>query len=120
MRRKSTPFVRKTVSLDADILPIIHKIRAQEMLKTEKGVFLSGIINEILKASTFKNLDKYNVPRSITKRTRITLVVDIDIHKKIVEQTANAIETCAINYCGEPSKSYSRILNNALRKGLHL
>jgi len=120
MRTRSGDFVRKTVSLDADIRPLLDKICEKKAKTSEKAVFLSRIINEMLTASNFKNLEKYNTPRGPNKRTRITLVFDNDVHKKIINQTAKAIETCAINYCGEPSQSYSRVVNNALRKALGL
>ncbi len=120
MRSRSGDFVRKTVSLDADIRPLLDKICARKAKKAVSAVFLSGIINDIVRASNFKNLDKYNTPRGPTKRTRITLVIDLDNHRKIINYTAYAIEQCAINYCGEPSQSYSKVLNNVLRKELHI
>jgi len=120
MRSRSGDFVRKTVSLDADIRPLLEKICAKEAKTSEKAVFISRIINDMLRASNFKNLEKYNTPRGPANRTRITLVVDLDNHRKIINYTAYAIEQCAINYCGEPSQSYSKVLNNVLRKELHI
>ena len=118
MRTRSGDFVRKTVSLDADIRPLLDAICAKKGRKSVKAVFLSRIVNEMLRASNFKNLDKYNTPRGPANRTRITLVIDMDNHNKIIEETASAIEECANNYCGEPSQSYSKVVNNALRKAL--
>ena len=121
MRSRSGDFVRKTVSLDADIRPYLDKICAKKAKTAVTAVFISRIINDMLRSSNFKNLEKYSVnPRGVGKRTRITLVVDLDVHRKIINYTASAIEECAINYCGEPSQSYSRVLNNALRKGLNI
>jgi hypothetical protein len=121
MRSRSGDFVRKTVSLDSDIRPLLDKISAKKARKAVSAIFISRIINDILRTTNFKNLEKYSVnPRGVGKRSRITIVVDIDIHRKIVEYTAAAIEECAINYCGEPSQSYSKVLNNALRKGLNI
>ena len=120
MRTRSGDFVRKTVSLDADIRPIIDELVKKKAKKSIKAVFVSRVINDMLRASNFKNLEKYGTPRGITNRSRITLVIDMDVHNKIIEHTAHAIETCANNYCGEPSQSYSKILNNALRKELHI
>jgi len=109
------------VSLDADIRPLLDKICAKKAKTAVSAVFISRIINDILRASNFKNLEKYSVnPRGVGKRSRITIVVDTDNHKKIIEYTANAIETCANNYCDEPSQSYSKVLNNVLRKELHI
>lgn len=120
MRSRSGDFVRKTVSLDADIRPKLDKICDKKGKKSVKAVFLSRIVNDMLRASNFKNLEKFNTPRGITNRSRITLVIDMDVHTKIIEHTAQAIETCAINYCGEPSQSYSKVVNNVLRKELHI
>ena len=120
MRSRSGDFVRKTVSLDPDIRPLLDKICAKKAKTAVSAVFLSRIINEMIRKSDFKNLEKYGTPRGPANRTRITLVIDLDNHKKIIEYTAQAIETCANNYCGEPSQSYSKILNNALRKELHI
>ncbi len=120
MRSRSGDFVRKTVSLDADIRPILDKICAKKAKTAVSAVFISRIINDILRASNFKNLEKYNTPRGPANRSRITLVVDLDNHRKIIEFTAQAIETCAINYCDEPSQSYSKVLNNVLRKELRI
>ncbi len=121
MRSRSGDFVRKTVSLDADIRPILDKLVQKQARTATQAVFLSRIINDFLRASNFKNLQKYSVnPRGVGKRTRITLVIDIDNHKKIIEYTAQAIEKCAINYCDEPSQSYSKVLNNVLRKEMHI
>ncbi len=120
MRSRSGDFVRKTVSLDADIRPLLDKMVKLEAKYSESAVFISRIINDMLRSSNFKNLEKYNTPRGPANRTRITLVVDLDNHRKIINQTALAIETCAINYCGEPSQSYSKVLNNVLRKELHI
>lgn len=120
MRTRSGDFVRKTVSLDADIRPLLDKICEKKAKNNEKAVFLSRIVNEMLKASNFKNLEKFNTPRGPANRSRITLVIDIDNHEKIIEETASAIEDCANNYCDEPSQSYSRVVNNALRKALAL
>ncbi len=112
--------MRKTVSLDADIRPLIDKICVKKAKKSVKAIFISRVINEMLRASNFKNLEKYGTPRGDTNRSRITLVMDMDVHEKIINHTASAIEVCAINYCGEPSQSYSRVLNNALRKEMHI
>ena len=120
MRSRSGDFVRKTVSLDADIRPLLDKICAKKAKTAVSAVFLSRIINEMIRKCDFKNLEKYGTPRGPANRLRITLVVDLDNHRKIIEHTAQAIETCANNYCGEPSQSYSKILNNALRKELHI
>ncbi len=121
MRSRSGDFVRKTVSLDSDIRPLLDKICEKQAQKSVSAVFISRIINDLLRASNFKNLEKYSVnPRGVGKRTRITIVVDIDNHKKIIESTAAAIEKCALNYCDEPSQSYSKVLNNVLRKELHI
>ena len=118
MRTREGDFVRKTVSLDADIRPLIDKMCEKKAKNSMKAIFMSRIINDILRASNFKNLEKYNTPRGPNNRTRITLVIDIDNHEKIIEETASAIEKCANNYCGEPSQSYSKVLNNVLRKAL--
>jgi len=120
MRSRSGDFVRKTVSLDADIRPLLDKIVTKKSKTAISAVFISRIINDILRASNFKNLEKYNTPRGPANRSRITLVVDLDNHRKIIEHTAQAIETCAINYCDEPSQSYSKVLNNVLRKELRI
>ncbi len=121
MRSRERDFVRKTVSLDADIRPILDKICAKKAKTTVSAVFISRIINDILRESNFKNLEKYSVnPRGVGQRSRITLVIDLDIHRKIINYTAAAIEQCAINYCGEPSQSYSKVLNNVLRKELRI
>lgn len=121
MRSRSGDFVRKTVSLDADIRPLLDKLLQKQAKTAVSAVFLSRIINDFLRASNFKNLEKYSVnPRGVGKRTRITLVIDIDNHQKIIEYTAAAIEKCANNYCGEPSQSYSKVLNNLLRKELRI
>lgn len=118
MRMRSRDFVRKTVSLDADIRPLLDKICEKKAQNSESAVFLSRIINEMLRTSNFKNLEKYGTPRGLTNRARVTLVIDMDIHKKIIEHTASAIEDCANNYSDKPSQSYSKVLNNALRKVL--
>jgi len=121
MRSRSGDFVRKTVSLDSDIRPLLDKLVKKQAHTATSAVFISRIINEFLRNSNFKNLEKYSVnPRGVGKRTRITLVVDLDVHRKIINYTAAAIEECAINYCDEPSQSYSKVLNNALRKELHI
>ena len=120
MRSRQGDFVRKTVSLDADIRPLLDKICQKKALTATSAVFLSRIINNLLRACNFKNLEKYGTARGDTNRSRITLVIDMDIHEKIIEHTASAIEVCANNYCGEPSQSYSKILNNALRKELRI
>lgn len=118
MRTRIGDFVRKTVSLDADIRPLLDKICEKKAKHSEKAIFLSRVINDMLRASNFKNLEKYGTQRGPVNRGRITLVFDMDVHKKIIEETANAIEVCAINYCGGPSQSYSKVVNNALRKAL--
>ncbi len=120
MRSRSGDFVRKTVSLDADIRPLLDKIVTKKAKTAVSAVFLSRIINDIIRNSNFKNLEKYGTPRGPANRCRITLVIDLDNHKKIIEHTAQAIETCAINYCDEPSQSYSKVMNNALRKELRI
>ena len=120
MRSRSRDFVRKTVSLDADIRPLLDKICEKKAKTSGSAVFLSRIMNDILRASNFKNLEKYNTPRGPVNRDRITLVFDEDNHKKIIEETASAIEKCALNYCGEPSQSYSKVVNNVLRKELRI
>jgi hypothetical protein len=121
MRSRSGDFVRKTVSLDSDIRPLIDKLVQKQARTATQAVFISRIINDFLRDSNFKNLQKYSVnPRGVGKRSRITIVVDLDNHRKIVEYTAAAIEECAINYCDEPSQSYSKVLNNVLRKELHI
>lgn len=121
MRSRSGDFIRKTVSLDADIRPLLDKIVSKKAKIAPTAVFISRIINDILRESNFKNLAKYSVnPRGVGKRSRITIVVDLDNHRKIINYTAAAIEECAINYCGEPSQSYSKVLNNVLRKGLNI
>ena len=121
MRSRSGDFVRKTVSLDSDIRPLLDKLVQKQAHTATSAVFISRIINDFLRNSNFKNLEKYSVnPRGVGKRTRITLVVDLDNHKKIVEYTADAIEECANNYCDEPTQSYSKVLNNVLRKELRI
>ncbi len=120
MRSRSGDFVRKTVSLDADIRPLLNKICVKRAKTAVSAVFLSRIVNEMIRKSDFKNLEKYGTPRGPANRSRITLVIDLDNHRKIIEHTAQAIETCAINYCDEPSQSYSKVMNNVLRKALNI
>ncbi len=121
MRSRSGDFVRKTVSLDADIRPLLDKICAKKAKKAVSAVFISRVINDFIEESNFKNLEKYSVnPRGVGQRSRITLVIDLDNHRKIINYTAGAIEQCANNYCGEPSQSYSKVLNNVLRKALQI
>jgi len=108
------------VSLDPDIRPLLEKICAKRAKTAVSAVFISRVINEMLRASNFKGLEKYGTSRGDNSRTRITLVVDLDNHKKIIEYTAHAIEECANNYCDEPSQSYSKVLNNVLRKELKI
>ncbi len=120
MRSRSGDFVRKTVSLDPDIRPLLDKICAKKAKTAVSAVFLSRIINDFIRVSNFKNLEKYNTPRGPLNRDRITLVIDLDNHRKIINYTAAAIEQCALNYCGEPSQSYSKVLNNLLRKELRI
>jgi len=120
MRSRSGDFVRKTVSLDHDIRPLIDKICLKRAKTAVSAVFISRVINELIRKCDFKGLEKYGTPRGPANRLRITLVVDLDNHKKIIEYTAGAIEACANKYCGEPSQSYSKVLNNALRKELRI
>jgi len=120
MRRRTIDFVRKTVSLDSDIRPLLEKNCDREAKLSEKVVFLSRVVNDMIRGSNFKNLDKFRTPRNSRGNLRMTLVIDMDNHDRIISYTANAIENCAKNYCDAPSNSYSKILNSILRKALHI